>query len=65
MTYKMSYNTNNIDKVLGQRVDSPDRYSPSILVREERQRNRTYLGLQTNHSLLLATISGTAMSAAQ
>jgi 7-cyano-7-deazaguanine reductase len=50
MNYKMSYNTNNIDKVLGQRVDSPDRYSPSILVREERQRNRTYLGLQ-NESL--------------
>ena len=50
MNYKMSYNTNNIDKVLGQRVDSPDRYSPGILVREERQRNRTYLGLQ-NESL--------------
>ena len=39
-------NTNNIDKVLGQRVDSPTTYTPDILVREERQRNRTYLGLQ-------------------
>ena len=46
----MSYNTNNIDKVLGQKVDSPTTYTPSILVREERQRNRTYLGLQ-NESL--------------
>ena len=46
----MSYNTNNIDKVLGQRVDSPTTYTPEILVREERQRNRTYLGLQ-NESL--------------
>jgi 7-cyano-7-deazaguanine reductase len=44
--FKMSYNTNNIDKVLGQRVDSPTTYTPDILVREERQRNRTYLGLQ-------------------
>lgn len=42
----MSYNTNNIDKVLGQRVDSPTTYTPDILVREERQRNRTYLNLQ-------------------
>lgn len=39
-------NTNNIDKVLGQRVDSPTTYTPEILVREERQRNRIYLGLQ-------------------
>lgn len=39
-------NTNNIDKVLGQRVDSPTTYTPEILVREERQRNRTHLGLQ-------------------
>ena len=39
-------NTNNIDKVLGQRVDSPTTYTPDILVREERQRNRTYLNLQ-------------------
>ena len=31
-------NTNNIDKVLGQRVDSPTTYTPEILVREERQR---------------------------
>jgi len=46
----MSYNTNNIDKVLGQKVDSPSTYTPQILVREERQRNRTYLGLQ-NESL--------------
>ena len=46
----MSYNTNNIDKVLGQRVDSPSTYSPDILVREERQRNRTHLDLQ-NESL--------------
>ena len=44
--FKMSYNTNNIDKVLGQRIDSPTTYTPDILVREERQRNRTYLGLQ-------------------
>ena len=42
----MSYNTNNIDKVLGQRVDSPSTYTPEILVREERQRNRTHLGLK-------------------
>ena len=42
----MSYNTNNIDKVLGQKVDSPTTYTPSILVREERQRNRTYLNIQ-------------------
>ena len=42
----MSYNTNNIDKVLGQRVDSPTTYTPEILVREERQRNRTYLDLK-------------------
>lgn len=39
-------NTNNINKVLGQKVDSPTTYTPEILVREERQRNRTYLGLQ-------------------
>lgn len=45
----MSYNTNNIDKVLGQRVDSPTTYTPDILVREERQRNRTYLGLQDDN----------------
>ena len=43
MSYK---NTNNIDKVLGQRVDSPTTYTPNILVREERQRNRTYLELK-------------------
>jgi len=42
----MSYNTNNIDKVLGQRVDSPTIYTPEILVREERQRNRTHLDLK-------------------
>lgn len=42
----MSYNTNNIDKVLGQRIDSPTTYTPDILVREERQRNRTYLELK-------------------
>jgi len=42
----MSYNTNNIDKVLGQRVDSPTTYTPEILVREERQRNRTHLDLK-------------------
>ncbi len=41
-------NTNNIDKVLGQRVDSPTTYTPEILVREERQRNRTYLNLQND-----------------
>lgn len=41
-------NTNNIDKVLGQRVDSPTTYTPSILVREERQRNRTYLNIQND-----------------
>jgi 7-cyano-7-deazaguanine reductase len=45
----MNYNTNNIDKVLGQRVDSPTTYTPDILVREERQRNRTYLGLQDDN----------------
>lgn len=39
-------NTNNIDKVLGQRVDSPTTYTPDILVREERQRNRSYLNIQ-------------------
>ena len=39
-------NTNNIDKVLGQRIDSPTTYTPDILVREERQRNRTYLNIQ-------------------
>lgn len=43
-------NTNNIDKVLGQRVDSPTTYTPDILVREERQRNRSYLNIQ-NESL--------------
>lgn len=41
-------NTNNIDKVLGQRVDSPTTYTPDILVREERQRNRTYLDIQND-----------------
>lgn len=41
-------NTNNIDKVLGQRVDSPTTYTPEILVREERQRNRAYLNLQND-----------------
>lgn len=41
-------NTNNIDKVLGQRVDSPTTYTPDILVREERQRNRTYLNIQND-----------------
>lgn len=45
----MSYNTNNIDKVLGQKVESPTTYTPDILVREERQRNRTYLGLQDDN----------------
>jgi len=44
----MSYNTNNIDKVLGQRVDSPSTYTPEILVREERQRNRTHLDLHNS-----------------
>jgi 7-cyano-7-deazaguanine reductase len=44
----MSYNTNNIDKVLGQRVDSPSTYTPEILVREERQRNRTHLDLNND-----------------
>jgi 7-cyano-7-deazaguanine reductase len=42
-------NTNNIDKVLGQRVDSPTTYTPDILVREERQRNRTYLNIQNDN----------------
>jgi 7-cyano-7-deazaguanine reductase len=42
-------NTNNIDKVLGQRVDSPTTYTPDILVREERQRNRTYLNIQNQN----------------
>lgn len=42
-------NTNNIDKVLGQRVDSPTTYTPDILVREERQRNRTYLNIQNEN----------------
>jgi len=41
-------NTNNIDKVLGQRVDSPTTYTPDILVREERQRNRSYLNIQND-----------------
>ena len=45
----MSYNTNNIDKVLGQRVDSPSTYTPEILVREERQRNRTHLNLKNGN----------------
>lgn len=45
----MSYNTNNIDKVLGQRVDSPSTYTPEILVREERQRNRTHLDLKNGN----------------
>jgi 7-cyano-7-deazaguanine reductase len=42
-------NTNNIDKVLGQRVDSPTTYTPDILVREERQRNRSYLNIQNEN----------------
>lgn len=42
-------NTNNIDKVLGQRIDSPTIYTPDILVREERQRNRTHLNIQNEN----------------
>lgn len=42
-------NTNNIDKVLGQRIDSPTTYTPDILVREERQRNRTHLNIQNEN----------------
>jgi len=48
-TLPMKYNTNNIDKVLGQRVDSPSTYTPEILVREERQRNRTHLNLENDN----------------
>ena len=37
-----------ISKVLGQRVSAPARYDKSILVREPRQSNRTYLGIRDN-----------------
>ena len=36
----------DISKVLGQTVSYPDQYDPRILVREPRQRNRTYLDIQ-------------------
>jgi len=42
----MKHNTNKIDSVLGQKVDSPTLYTPSILVREARQTNRTPLGIR-------------------
>jgi 7-cyano-7-deazaguanine reductase len=35
----------DISKVLGQTVSYPDQYDPGILVREPRQRNRTYLDI--------------------
>lgn len=35
----------DISTVLGQTVSYPDQYDPRILVREPRQRNRTYLGI--------------------
>jgi 7-cyano-7-deazaguanine reductase len=35
----------NISKVLGQRVSAPEQYDNSILVREPRQSNRTYLNI--------------------
>jgi 7-cyano-7-deazaguanine reductase len=39
----------NVSKVLGQRVDAPSLYDKSILVREPRQSNRTYLNINDNH----------------
>lgn len=39
----------NVGKVLGKTVDYPDQYDPSILVREPRQGNRTYLNLSDDN----------------
>lgn len=39
----------NVSKVLGQTVDYPDQYDPSILVREPRQSNRKHLDLDDNN----------------
>jgi len=38
-----------ISKVLGQRVSAPEQYDKSILVKELRQNNRTYLNIDSNH----------------
>ena len=39
----------NVSKVLGQTVDYPDQYDPSILVREPRQSNRKHLDLDDDN----------------
>ena len=40
---------NKLDSVLGQKVASPETYAPDILVREERQNNRSYLGIKDDN----------------
>ena len=44
-----------ISKVLGQRVSAPEQYDKSILVREPRQNNRTYLGIEDNNLPFVGT----------
>ena len=41
----VTLDNSNVSKVLGQVVDYPDQYDPSILVREPRQSNRKHLGI--------------------
>ena len=45
----MAIDNTAISKVLGQKVSAPHQYDASILVREPRQNNRTYLGLSDNN----------------
>lgn len=45
----MNIDNTEISKVLGQRVSAPDQYDKSILVRELRQNNRTYLNLSDSN----------------
>lgn len=45
----MNIDNTEISKVLGQRVSAPDQYDKTILVRELRQNNRSYLGISENN----------------
>ena len=45
----VTLDNSNVSKVLGQVVDYPDQYDPSILVREPRQSNRKHLQLNDNN----------------
>lgn len=44
----MTLDNTAISKVLGKTVSAPSQYDPSILVREDRQNNRTHLGIEAN-----------------